>query len=186
MSGLTIGSDRRKLYDGLRTLPWTWMGVSNQLGPYFALAYDDICLHVRVVWRHPFDESRGTLGSFTAELWRSDVFELFVGGPDADETYSEFNFAPSGAWWFSHYTGYRRADSNFVVPACTATRNETESGVECLWTVALSPEQLQTMNAAGFVSSGTEGANRYLTWSNPIGETPDFHLRELRRPVVWA
>ena len=185
MSQLIIGRDPQKLVDALQPLPWTWAGSRNVLGPCFALAHDGTALHVHVLWREPVDDTRGALGAFTADLWRSDVFELFVGDKEDAETYSEFNFAPSGAWWFSHYTGYRIADPHLVLPLCVATQRKTTRGVECVWKTDIPVTQLRTLNATGFVSTAAAGADRYLTWSPPIGEKPDFHARALRQEITW-
>src|SRR5262249_1591729 len=41
------------------------------------------------------------------ELWQHTVFEAFVGS-SRDETYYEFNFAPSTQWAAYQFDGYRR------------------------------------------------------------------------------
>jgi hypothetical protein len=47
-------------------------------------------------------------GSFTPELWKYDVAELFIA--DADGTgYLEFNLAANGAWWACRFDSVRKA-----------------------------------------------------------------------------
>ena len=50
------------------------------------------------------------------ELWKHTCFEAFVAGA-GDESYREFNFAPSTEWAAYSFTGYRAGMAPIVMPA---------------------------------------------------------------------
>lgn len=168
-----------------------WHGGPVVPAAAFALALDPerlwfIAGHGLPARIHP----RARPGVFQAELWRHDVAELFLAGPDLGGPYLEFNLAPNGAWW----------SCGFTAPRVRAT--EEERPLQAVMTYAdLAPDGAWLAAAAIPVASLREwldfgeGARgnvtmilnspdqRFLTAANLGPGEPDYH-RPDRFPVL--
>jgi len=115
---------------------------------------------------------------FTDELWRHTCFELFIAN-EADSSYLEFNFSPSGAWAAYHFSSYRTGMTpfaNIVPPRISITRSNTElqlTSVIALDELTL-PDRLLGITAVLERESGTLS---YWALGHPVGK-PDFHSKK--------
>lgn len=124
---------------------------------------------------------------FTAELWRYDVAEFFLGRTDSP-AYWEFNLAVNGAWWSQGFSSYRRPLSSSQEPFAGVLTQARQKGNS--WQVrALIPMDnfkglhLESMafNATAIIASPKQ---RFVTLQQPPeGSEPDFHLTVLRHPT---
>ncbi len=78
----------------------------GQIGFYFVLEGDIAAVRIPVVGQSDRAD----------ELWKHTCCEAFVAGPRVGG-YSEFNFAPSGAWAAYQFTGYREGMKPVAVVA---------------------------------------------------------------------
>lgn len=67
----------------------------------------------------------GVCGDFIEGLWRYDVAELFIAGPNS-KNYLEFNLAPNGAWWAARFSAPRRSEPLGELPqvVCDARQEQ--------------------------------------------------------------
>jgi hypothetical protein len=114
----------------------------------------------------------------TDELWKSTCFELFCGRADED-SYVEFNFAPSGQWAAYAFTGYREGMTELACAPphinCTAGEGIFEMGV----TVDL-PESLRSVDVMAGLSAviaDRHGRTAYWALAHPPGKA-DFHHKD--------
>jgi len=86
-----------------------WHGQSLDPPAAFTLAADEVNLWFVATRQAPATiHPAAGAGSFTPELWKYDVAELFI--TDADGTgYLEFNLAANGAWWACRFDSVRKA-----------------------------------------------------------------------------
>jgi hypothetical protein len=106
-------------------------------------------------------------------LWKSTCFEAFL-RPSGEQSYREWNFAPSGQWAAYDFTSYRDGSTNADIPAPPYVRMEdnftwwalgatiaVEAGTE--WELGLSA-----------VIEENDGTKSYWALAH-TGEKPDFH-----------
>ncbi len=110
------------------------------------------------------------------ELWRQSCFELFVmaaGGPG----YSEYNFAPDGAWSRMQFSGYRQRDSRETPPQAAIEMTQQRDArrlQQCVrLPAALLPPTAGRL-ALSAVIAAADGTLAYWALSHPAAQ-PDFH-----------
>ncbi|HVY87914.1 MAG TPA: DOMON-like domain-containing protein [Hyphomonadaceae bacterium] len=113
------------------------------------------------------------------ELWKHTCFEAFARQPDA-ENYTEFNFAPSGAWAAYRFARRRSGMGNLDnVPAPSTVFKADAKRLELAVTLDLSKVLELPLEApwrAGITAIIEEasGAKSYWALAHPQGN-PDFH-----------
>lgn len=120
---------------------------------------------------------------FCEGLWNTEVFELFIHS-DTSKRYWEYHLSPSGDWWFSAFSDYRRVEasagisSNAVDVLSNAYQGWNYRGI------AYSPIPLDFHEGdelpilfSGILNSGNE--KLYLASVPPQCGSPDFHRRDL-------
>ncbi len=127
-------------------------------------------------------------GCFTAGLWQGDCAELFLRNPD-NGVYIEVNLSPRGGWWTCAFSAPRVNLPDQPIPlAGVTTSGCAEGGPE--WTariripVASLPADLafDPAKTCGNVTFCLGNApQRYMTYADLGGGTPDFH-----RPERWT
>jgi hypothetical protein len=113
------------------------------------------------------------------ELWQHTCFEAFVGS-SRDETYYEFNFAPSTQWAAYQFDGYRRGMR--VASGISAPVIEVQAGPErFILQGSLELDQLSSLPRdarwrLGLSALIEERSGRVSYWAlaHPPGK-PDFH-----------
>jgi hypothetical protein len=109
----------------------------------------------------------------TDALWQHTCFEAFL-RPRADDSYLEFNFAPSTEWAAYSFASYR---SEMRVIADAAVSVDVERTDEALEVTALLeglPEDGGWRLGASAVMEEIGGRRSYWALSHPPGK-PDFH-----------
>jgi hypothetical protein len=85
-----------------------WQGIPLKQTVGFSLARDPTHLWFITAPRKAQRIHPGAAdGTFTPELWKYDVSELFLGDPSSG-TYLEFNLATNGAWWAAKFSSPRK------------------------------------------------------------------------------
>jgi hypothetical protein len=111
-------------------------------------------------------------------LWQHTCFEAFL-RPDANDSYHEFNFAPSGDW-AAYRFGARRSDRSLPNLAAPSVRFQTEQG-RCDLSADIATESLPELAEAAAFHAGmaavVETDDGYLSyWALAHGsDRPDFH-----------
>ncbi len=107
-------------------------------------------------------------------LWAHTCFEAFVRAAE-DETYSEFNFAPSTQWAAYAFSGYR-AGMQLADSARPAIKTERTAGRFILRVRLFLPEWRGCALRLGLstVIEDTDGVKSYWALAHPPGK-PDFH-----------
>jgi hypothetical protein len=107
-------------------------------------------------------------------LWRTTCFELFARASPG-QSYSEFNFSPSGRWAAYQFESYRQGMKQLAI-AAPAVTCEQQGGSLILTAVLPAPglgaSPLQI--AASAVLEDLEGRIYYWALQHPDGK-PDFH-----------
>ena len=113
------------------------------------------------------------------ELWQHTCFEAFVGS-SRDETYYEFNFAPSTQWAAYQFDGYRRGmrEASGVSPPAIEVQASPE---RFTLQAALELDQLSSLPrdarwrlGLSALIEGRSGRVSYWALAHPPGK-PDFH-----------
>ena len=118
-------------------------------------------------------------GTFTPELWKHDVVELFLGSRGSLH-YLEINLAPSGAWWAQHFLKYREQDSLALRPVLL---NMNSQITEEEWKADVTISQDEPFNEETMFHVTAILNGRFLS-SHPVpGIEPDFHRLECFRSV---
>jgi hypothetical protein len=114
-------------------------------------------------------------GQFVEGLWTQDVLELFW-KPSGSSGYQELNLAPTGAWWWCPFRGYRQRQDG--APAPTARAHAVRHGDRWSAAVALSRAPLggvdlgaATLNVCAILGD----PRRFYTYRGPATAEPDFH-----------
>lgn len=113
-------------------------------------------------------------------LWETTCFEAFL-RDNGDESYREWNFAPSGDWAAFDLTAYRAGHSDAEVDPAPYIRMEdnlTWWGVGATITV---PAERTWLLGLAAVLEEQNGTKSYWAIAHPKGEKPDFH-----DPVCFA
>jgi hypothetical protein len=106
-------------------------------------------------------------------LWETTCFEAFLRAAE-DESYREWNFAPSGAWAAYDFTSHRdgRADADVRSPYIRIEDNLTWWAIGATITVdAGRPWQL----GLSAILEERDGTRSYWALAHPPGDKPDFH-----------
>lgn len=105
------------------------------------------------------------------DLWRHTCCELFLKG--ADESYLEFNFAPSGQWAAYRFDRYREGvhDAEGCVPELAAELSDNR--LVLVAEVDLSATAMISLGLSAVIET-REGAKSYWAIAHPPGK-PDFH-----------
>jgi hypothetical protein len=110
------------------------------------------------------------------ELWKHTCFEIFF-GPQKQESYYEFNLAPSGDWALYAFSSYRKDMQPSEVTI--APQLQPSSG-PFAWTARLIHPGLAVqplVMSATAVLEYEGGSVEYWALKH-AGSKPDFHLRE--------
>jgi hypothetical protein len=105
-------------------------------------------------------------------LWQTTCFEAFL-QPRGQETYREWNFAPSGEWASYDFAAYRED----MKPAEVATPYIRMEENLTWWTLGATiavPSDLQWRLGLSAVMEERDGSKTYWALAHP-SETPDFH-----------
>jgi hypothetical protein len=111
-------------------------------------------------------------------LWQHSCFEAFL-RPDADNSYYEFNFSPSGDWALYSFSARRDGRQSPEMPAPQVDFRRSDDNCDMSAVVSLAP--LAALAHAPFLSAGLaaviEDRHGGLThWALAHrGDAPDFH-----------
>jgi hypothetical protein len=114
-------------------------------------------------------------GQFVEGLWAQDVLELFWKS-SGSSGYQELNLAPSGAWWWCAFRGYRQRDEGASAPPARAhveRRSDRWSAAVALPRASLGGADLRaaTLNVCAILGD----PRRFYTHEGPATAEPDFH-----------
>ena len=107
------------------------------------------------------------------ELWRTTCFEAFL-RPLAQDSYMEWNFAPSGDWAAYGFTGYREGMAEAELGQPPYIRMEDNL---TWWTVGATiavPADINWELGLSAVLEEKDGTKSYWALAHPR-EKPDFH-----------
>ena len=113
------------------------------------------------------------------ELWRHTCFELFLRAPEED-SYCEFNFAPSLQWAAYRFDGYRSGMQNLGVGAPRIAIRQEKTSLELQAALALdgvADSETDWNFALCTVIEETSGNRSYWALAHPAGK-PDFHYAD--------
>ena len=124
--------------------------------------------------------------TFTAELWKHDVIELFLA--NASGRYLEINLAPNTAWWAQWFSTARCADHSLPVPKCVVTEESSPHEDTRALSLSIAFSDLAPLgeresirwNATYICHSPDQ---RYASIAHLPGDTPDFHQPDQFLPV---
>ena len=113
-------------------------------------------------------------------LWQHTCFETFIAAP-GNESYLEFNFAPSGEWAFYQFDSYRTGMKaiDALPPIITTTRSANNLTVNVAVDLNSFPDLKNRTDlrlALSAVIEDNNGALSYWALAHPPGK-PDFHHR---------
>ncbi|MCB9030036.1 MAG: hypothetical protein H6619_03220 [Deltaproteobacteria bacterium] len=117
-------------------------------------------------------------GTFTEDLWKFDVAEIFFGEKGSD-LYQEFNLAPTGAWFSFLFRGERERLKSLE------SVSEISAYAECLsntkWRGSLSiPREHVMLNHNNLTANVTfnlgDEVRYYYSFAQLNSEKPNFHL----------
>ena len=120
-------------------------------------------------------------GSFTPELWKHDVAELFISDPDGGG-YMEFNLAANGAWWACSFDTVRSpAVTQPDFASAITTHHEPGDSESWLAALVIPIGFLKSQIGFGlgshanvaFILNSPE--QTFHSVSKLPGEVPDFH-----------
>ena len=107
------------------------------------------------------------------ELWQTTCFEAFL-RPLGGETYSEWNFAPSGRWASYDFSGYREGMKPAEVDSAPYIRVEDNFTWWALGATIAIPADTNWELGLSAVLEEKNGTKSYWALAHP-GEKPDFH-----------
>lgn len=112
-----------------------------------------------------------------ADLWKTTCFELFL--MNADGSYREFNFSPSGRWAAYRFGSYRDGQEDYEPLDWPEIEVQQGSGVTVA-TVFLNGKELEGAEKAGVsvVVEEESGGCSYWALAHAEGGEPDFHAVE--------
>lgn len=102
----------------------------------------------------------------TDELWRHSCFEAFVRG--STDRYTEFNFAPTGAWAAYAFDRYREGMQDASASPTIGWDGQTLTAE-----VAVGVRGSWRLNLTSIIEEG-DGTKSYWALAHPDG-APDFH-----------
>lgn len=107
------------------------------------------------------------------ELWQTTCFEAFM-RPEGQQSYREWNFAPSGDWAAYDFTDYRQGMSEAEVGAPPYIRVEDNLTWWTLGGTIAVPADVNWALGLSAVIEETDGTKSYWALAH-AGEKPDFH-----------
>lgn len=107
------------------------------------------------------------------DLWRTTCFEAFI-QPDGAESYTEWNFAPSGDWAAYDFTSRRDGMANAEAPAPPYIRVEDNLTWWTLGATIAVPADRPFRLGLTAVIEEAEGTKSYWALGHG-GASPDFH-----------
>lgn len=108
------------------------------------------------------------------ELWRTTCFEAFLRAA-GEESYREYNFAPSGDWAAYEFSGYRDGGAEAAVANPPYIRLENNLTWFALGaTVALETGVRRALGLS-VVLEEADGSKSYWALAHPDPDKPDFH-----------
>ncbi|MGN6155080.1 MAG: DOMON-like domain-containing protein [Sphingomicrobium sp.] len=110
------------------------------------------------------------------ELWRTTCFEAFL-QPVGEDSYREWNFAPSGDWAAYDFSGYREgmAPADVAEPYVRMEDNFTWWALGA--TIAVDAAQEWRLGLSAVIEE-EDGTKSYWALAHPNPEKPDFHLAD--------
>lgn len=113
------------------------------------------------------------------DLWQTTCFEAFLRAP-GEESYREWNFAPSGNWAAYDFTSHRegRTDADVAEPYIRVEDNLTWWAVAA--TIAVDADIPWALGLSAILEE-KDGTKSYWALAHPLGDKPDFH-----DPVCFA
>jgi hypothetical protein len=107
------------------------------------------------------------------DLWETTCFEAFLRGEE-EQTYREWNFAPSGEWAAYAFTGYRdgKTDADVTPPYVRFEDNMTWWALGA--TIAVDAETNWALGLSAILEE-KDGTKSYWAIAHPPGDKPDFH-----------
>lgn len=127
----------------------------------------------------------GVRGEFYEGLWERDVAELFIGEQGSSE-YLEVNLNPIGAWWIQRFSTPRVRMGAVSRPTPVVESMISSGQWDGSISIKLEEIGFDTPDTLMFNVCLILGNNprRYISASGGIkNSAPDFHRRELLRPV---
>jgi hypothetical protein len=159
-----------------------WFGEPVADAPTFALLMDRENLWFLAGRGIPaISHPASAPGAFQAELWRYDVVEVFIAGPQGNRYY-EFNVSPNGGWWSCEYVAPRvRATGEEI--AFAGAKSHAITHPDGSWRVALSIPVAGLRELIGFGPGARANVamiletpgQRFLTVHDLGGGAPDYH-----------
>ena len=110
------------------------------------------------------------------ELWRHTCFEAFIRGA-WDDSYYEFNFAPSSEWAAYRFDGYRSGMSvadEFSAPKIEVESTPKQYTLRALLDLSGWPTSSDWRLGLSAVIEDMNGSKSYWALAHPPGK-PDFH-----------
>lgn len=107
------------------------------------------------------------------ELWRTTCFEAFLRG-GGEESYREWNFAPSGDWAAYDFTTYREGMTEAVIAKPPYIRMEDNLTWWALGATIAIPADVQWELGLSAVLEEKDGTKSYWALGHPDAK-PDFH-----------
>lgn len=107
------------------------------------------------------------------ELWQTTCFEVFLRAPGED-SYREWNFAPSGDWAAYDFASPRqgRIDAEVSTPYIRIEDNLTWWAVGA--TIAVDAAVPWTIGVSAILEQ-RDGTKSYWALTHPVADRPDFH-----------
>lgn len=159
-----------------------WEGVALEPGTSLLLGVTRSVITFGMEFARPLN-GLGTYSSFTRELWKGDVVELFL---YTGSSYVELNLSPSGAWWAARFSSYRVMATEH--PELAPVINRTTAN-RILLTIQRDrlPEEVTAIAQTGitYLDSGPRFFVRGFCETGStiarevLGCEPDFHLASL-------
>jgi len=106
-------------------------------------------------------------------LWKATCFEAFLRA-GLEESYREWNFAPSGDWAAYDFSGYREgaAEADVDPPYVRMEDNMTWWALGA--TIAVESDREWHLGLSAVLEE-TDGTKSYWALAHPEGDKPDFH-----------
>jgi hypothetical protein len=106
-------------------------------------------------------------------LWKTTCFEVFL-RPTGEQSYREWNFAPSGQWAAYDFTGYREGSANADIPAPPYVRMEDNFTWWALGaTIAVEAGTTWELGLSAVLEEN-DGTKSYWALAH-AADKPDFH-----------
>jgi hypothetical protein len=113
------------------------------------------------------------------ELWKTTCFEAFV-RKSGEDSYVEYNFAPSSQWAAYAFSDYRSGGTDLDVTRSPEILLDASEGHFAMETEIMLPADLQNepieLNLTAIIEE-TDGTKSYWALAHPPG-APDFHHKD--------